>query len=343
MGGTRARGGTKLTYRPGDQVLLVKGAFVDGKLPKAEFPMDGPYTVVKALPEGNYQIRNRHSMRAHDIVYVDRLIPLNERHIRKLDYVAHDKNNGQWPVRAIVGQRVVTSANPMLGYAEGDARVQYRIWWLDWPRTYATWREAEHLVNAAPLIIAFHRRFGYLSGYEPQQLSTVPHTPPVELLPPSSSHRPHFRHHPQRSDEPTLAPSSDLSPPAVCDSFPAGCRVEVQIQSDGPWHSGLVLRSFIHIPKARRYSHLRTRRVKVLFDDHVQHGTVPFLYDIGDTNIRLAVKMPPSVAAPSASPPAPASPISPPSPPAETAPTAPPSNLSNKRRSPRLLELEISK
>ena len=317
-----------LKFAVGDRVTLVKGKFSDGVLPKAEFPIDGPYTISKILPNDNYMIRDKKALRIHNVIHVSRLLPLDERHIRKLDGAPHDARNGQWPVKAILNCRVTTKVNHYLNHAEGTPRLQYEIWWLDWPRDYGTWRESEHLVNVAELVIAYHTKHSYPPGFEPATLDKDAKVAPPEVKDKAKA-VPHFRHHPQRSsvDEPAAAAPSTapLPTPAaaapqprdISDRFPVHTRVEVQWLPDPTWWPGVVVKSRVYSPHDANLWYKRDRRVEVLYDEPETWGAVPYIHDLGDDRFlfRVPVGAPPP---PTVEPVVPTPPAPPPSPPRGT-------------------------
>ena len=340
-----------LKYQEGDKVLLVKGRFVDGVLPKAEFPTDGPYIIAKVLPKDNYLLRSRGAMRIHEVVSVDRLLPVNERHIRKLDGAPHDRNNGQWPVKAIIDCKVTTAVNNYLQYPKGTPRLKYLIWWLDYPRSYGTWRESEHLVNVAELVIAYHSKHGYPEGFAPEPLhverSDIVTQPPVTS---AAKRVPHFRHHPQRLPstpevtsnppavaeiEATVEPEDTLIPRArdVTDKYPKGSRIQIRTNSETEWHSGVVIDTWIYTPKAANKWHLRDRRIKFQFDDAKRWGPSPFIYDLGEGHYSYRLEPGSTAIAPG--------PSNHPSPAAAPAPAAPPPPRA-VRHSPRLSQVNLA-
>ena len=282
-----------LKFKPGEKVLLVKGAVIDGVLPKAQFPTDGPYTISKVLPKDNYLIRGKHSLRFHDEIHVSRLLPANARHLRVVDALPHDANGGQWPVRCILDCRVTTSKNNYLNHPEGSPRLEYRIWWLDWPQGYATWRESEHLVNAHELVIAYHQRYGYPDGFEPPSLPADEPPPPPKLSQ-SASRLPHFRHSSRQTvDDPPAAPpaaspSPESPPPPVhvsrdlADRFPVKTRLEVQWLPDPTWWPGTVVKSRVYTPHDPTLWYKRDRRIEVLYDNPDLWGHTPYIHDLAD-------------------------------------------------------------
>ena len=343
----------KLEFEIGDKVLLTKGKYVDGVLPKAEFPQDGPFTITQVLEGGNYRIRNRNTLRIHDVVHVDRLVPLNERHVRKLDAEPHDARNGQWPVKAILNCRVITTENKLLGYKEGEPRLQYNIWWLDWPKTYGTWRESEHLLNIAQLVIDYHARNGWPPGFEPEPLRTVQVDEKTPSIPEATKARPHFRYrsHSQRASAPPAAapvqpeviePQEVLPPQPrdLTDRFPKGSRVETRWGADPTWWPGVVTHTRIFSPRKIEQWHRRDRHIYVLYDNPELWGKEPFEHALGEFEVRFQAGHEPPAAA------QPIEPIEPSAPPGKSAPLlapqppkAPARPAKGSRQSPRLQEI----
>ena len=65
-----------MKFRVGQQVILIKGAFIDGNLPKAEEPtFETLYTVSRVLENDNYELQTRGGQRLKDTVHVSRMLP----------------------------------------------------------------------------------------------------------------------------------------------------------------------------------------------------------------------------------------------------------------------------
>ena len=84
-------------------MLLRLGATqVDGGLPKAEEPFEGPFRVAEVLPRDNYRLMDMHTRRTKDIVHVSRLEPYPD----KTNCDDEGPKEGEYFVHRIVGRRV---------------------------------------------------------------------------------------------------------------------------------------------------------------------------------------------------------------------------------------------
>ena len=147
------------TFKPGDRVLLVKGKFVDGNLPKADVPTEGPFTVCRALPQDNYQLMDLHTRRLHDVVHVERLIPYPANRERPTSEAAVGSFDlDRFAVEDVVGHSVSSAADVDLGRSRGTPTIYYRIRWRGYAKD--SWRSIEYLHNIMPLVRAYRVRAG---------------------------------------------------------------------------------------------------------------------------------------------------------------------------------------
>ena len=155
---------TNLWFKPGDRVLLVKGSITDKRAitPKALIPMDGPFTIAKALSNDRYLLSDLRSRRIRDVVHVSRLIPYYAE-------VACDDSTwmvnappsgGKWPVLDVVGRRVriLKRAAGDLGLSAGAAVTEYRIRWVGFDKDSDTWRPVQTLADIVELVKAYDAR-----------------------------------------------------------------------------------------------------------------------------------------------------------------------------------------
>jgi len=142
-------------FRPGDRVLLIKGLVIDKRIPKAEEPTEGPYTVDKDMGQDNYRLRDLHSRRIYEVVHISRLLP----------YPARLTSPGvafvdTWPVKAIVGRRVQVDVDRNIaedGVAHEEV-LEYRIRWLGCGSKEDSWRSNHYLDTVAELVAEYNRK-----------------------------------------------------------------------------------------------------------------------------------------------------------------------------------------
>lgn len=144
-------------FKAGDRVLLIKGKFVDGNLPKASYPTEGPFTICRALPKGNYQLMDLHTRRLHDVVSVDRLLAWPTRKVQQSEYTLD-----QFPVKDIVGHTTRNTGDTDLGRPRGIPTVYYRIRLRGGRQDI--WRSIEYLSDILPLVQAYRERKGLSVG-----------------------------------------------------------------------------------------------------------------------------------------------------------------------------------
>ena len=247
---------------PGDRVLLVKGLFIDGNLPKADEPTEAtPFTVVRRLPNNNYLLAGPQSRKIKHPIHTSRIVPYPSRRS-----IPEAELNAMWPVKRVSGRRIVTVPN-----ADGTStrRVEYRLQWIGLGKQYPYWYPFEYLHNIAELVADYN--------------STAPPLPP-ELAPPAVEYeardidteapvvaseearaRKHFRAR--------AAPQSVLTPGSIPDPFPIGSRVEIFHKNvdvywggDGSdaWLPATVVGSRIFRPRDTRVR--PERRVEVTYD-----------------------------------------------------------------------------
>ena len=216
---------TRVSYTPGQQVLLVRGAFVDNILPKGEEPTEGPYTVLKTLDSGNYVLGNLRSQRMHEVLHEERLLPWPTRRLNTDEECAQ-----RLTVARIVGRKPFTR--------DGVTLYRYRIRWAGWHKRADSWRTRGELQEITPLLDAFDSIQPPEEALE-NELTLAEHEP--ETPPTAPSDRRHFR--PLDGGVVPPAPGEALS---YEQQFPVGAQVEMlYIEDDGAykWYAGTITRS----------------------------------------------------------------------------------------------------
>ena len=308
---------TQIYYKPGDRVIVVRGVHIDGHMPKGEFPVEGPYTVMQQLENGNYKLRADFTGRAKfDEFNIERLLPFDPPPRRTPEQLSRlIADGGSYPIEAVVGCQVITEANKKLGHAEGTPRLLYRLRWLDWPRGSDAFREAEYLTGIAELVCAYHRQHGYPAGFEPavipdESLGGDEGQPPVAE---AAAKVPHFRFHPHpRHAHDTLHTAPAPSPPPAapqpstvqpsradtvlraCNKFKAKTRVRVHYPLEKQWYVGTVVRSALHVPRNDTDGSTVDWHIDVVYDDprwHDEDGKpVVYTHGIAGSEIEVVVE-----------------------------------------------------
>ena len=184
---------TELCFHKGQRVLLLKlnARQVDGGLPKAEEPFDGPFRIAEVLPRDTYRLQDLHTRRTRDVVHVSRLEPYPDR------TNDGDKNldDDEFFVDRIVDRRVVNQGND----DEGD-EFQYKIRWRGYLPEEDSWKTIEDLRGCLDLVVHFNQSHPLKSVRERQLVAAR-----KELLPGFddeplplvvNSGAPAFRYHP---------------------------------------------------------------------------------------------------------------------------------------------------
>ena len=171
-----------LKFKPGDSVLVLRGEYVDGNLPKSELPTMGPFTVAEDLGRGNYRLTNLQGRRIHDVVHVSRIIPYPSRRGR-----AEYDPAQRYPIKSVIDKRI-----------SADGTLEYKVHWLGWPRTSASWRDVSSLFDIHELIEAYEHSQGAELPTLPMESRDIAGTAPVD---PAAVRRSRFRNHVRRSPE----------------------------------------------------------------------------------------------------------------------------------------------
>ena len=201
-----------VSFAPGDRVLLVRGTYIDGHHPKMSLPTEGPFTVHERLPRDRYILRDLATRRIHNTVHVSRMIsfpsPVSDADERWMAQFAD--GGGLWPVKRVVGRRIVKDKKTAL------ERTEYLIRWVGFDKSYDRWRPSSDLHSIRPLIAAYEEAF-------PSPLPPVARAPgPDDAPPPPPSDeavaRPRFRSDAIRAAVLPLAtapPPTDSTPPRL--------------------------------------------------------------------------------------------------------------------------------
>ena len=171
-----------LWFKPGDRVLLVKGSVTDKKAikPKALIPMDGPFTIAKALSNDRYLLADLHSRRIRDVVHVSRLVPYYAEVPSDDPAWMTDTapSGGKWPVLDVVGRRtrVLKRAASDLGLAAGESVLEYKVRWVGFGKDSDTWRPVQTLTDIIELVQGYDNRHPPSAGLK-EQMELVPRAP----------------------------------------------------------------------------------------------------------------------------------------------------------------------
>jgi hypothetical protein len=208
-----------LWYKPGDRVLLVKGSVTDKRAikPKATVPMDGPFTISKALPNDRYVLSDLKTRRIRDTVHVSRLVPYFPQlpDSEPAWMLKVPPTNGSWPIHSVVGRRVHKLEQPAhdLGLAVGEEVLQYKVRWLGYDRSWDTWRPVQSLASIMELINEYDSLHPPPADLRPL-LERADRTvdPPVEATD-HAKQRKHMRARPHSGQRPAVGPPHDAPTP----------------------------------------------------------------------------------------------------------------------------------
>ena len=151
----------RMTFRPGDRVLVLKGKVVDGTLTKSEFATEGPYlgpfTVQRALERDNYQLTDLQTRRMYDVVHVERLVPYPS-----TPRATAEESSDYYAIRSVVDKRIKKSehADRALKIPKGTPTLEYRVRWVGFGPASDSWRSPHYLGDIKELIDAYEKRTG---------------------------------------------------------------------------------------------------------------------------------------------------------------------------------------
>ena len=160
---------TELSFRKGQRVLLLKlrSTQVDGGLPKAVEPFDGPFRIQEVLPRDNYRLMDMHTRRTREIIHVSRLEPYPE--------CTNDGDlnleNDEFFVHRVIGRRIQESE-------AGEAHFEYRIRWRGYDQSEDSWKTIGELTNCLDLVRAYNQAHPVRSVREQRLCSEA-----LELMP----------------------------------------------------------------------------------------------------------------------------------------------------------------
>ena len=147
---TDRRNDTSLTLVPNERVLLRK----EGILPKLALAWEGPFRVLRALGDDNYELRDLHDRRKVPRVHVSRLRPYltvtDEERLEPDEFI----------VDYLFGRRDVT-------LPDGRVQRQYKVKWRGYPKAEATWSPRELLIERPALAEAVDEFDATLGSDEP--------------------------------------------------------------------------------------------------------------------------------------------------------------------------------
>ena len=310
---------TRITYTPGQQVLLLKGRFVDGNLPKGEEPTDGPYTILRSLPQGNYVLGDLRSRRMHDVINEERLMPWPTRRLSGNDEIGQRRT-----IQRIVDRRPFTDR-------DGHTLLKYRVRWAGWHKMSDSWRTEGELRDVAPLVHAFN----LVKPLDEAHLATRGASQPLDCAaapaeaPPVADSALAVRHF-RPLDGGIVSPPPTATPVDFAQQFPVNARVEMlYMEDDGStkWYEGVITRS---VPT------VSARGIPDLSYSIRFPGERVRSYKLSRNSLR-PLPLPPSSSpppSPSPSPPSSPPPSPPPSPPSSPSPSPPSSSPSSRSSSP---------
>ena len=278
-----------IKLKPGDAVWAIRGEIMDkSPLAKATVPTEGPFVVARVLPHDRYVINNLRTRRIHNIMHIERLIPVPKYNPETSQWMlSTGPDGGQWPVRSIVDRRVKNGC------------VEYRVRWLGFPKSWDKWLPIDNLHSILDLVSLYDKRHGFT-------------TPPLETEPRASDDAPppasaeavarrHFRHNPSTASSPKTVdvlptvpepdvqqPSQNMQLPDTSDTFPIGTRVDVEFPREGRSWTGTVVKSRVYRP--RTLAALPERIITVVWDDPAYSGEE---CEVGLTNSIVRRHQPP--------------------------------------------------
>jgi len=302
-------------FDPGDRVLLIRGAHIDGGLPKMELPTEGPFTIHSRLPRDRYVLTDLGTRRFHDTVHVSRLVPFSERDPEPERWMLKSaENGGTWPVKRIMARRRCPATRHV------PEHLEYLIRWVGFDKTYDRWRPVAELDTIQPLLTAFEEA-NPLPGLPPSPV-LAPRATDATPPPPSLQARTtaHFRRgapfsaslsppppappsappsdpsEPLEPPPPPLIPASpappEAPPPAendLTDRFPVGSDVRVFYPLEKRSWDGVVTRSIVTRPRTE--GQRPDRRISVRYDAAPYFGEV-FEHNLTDSDVSLVPAAP---------------------------------------------------
>jgi len=221
----------RISYVPGQQVLLVKGRFVDGNLPKIEEPTEGPFTVLSCAGQGNCVLGNLRSQRMHEVIHESRLLPYPTRRLNTLDEIAQ-----RGCVDRICGRKREVDKRT------GETIFKYRVRWMGYTKISDSWRTADELQEVAPLVAAYNELQPLPSDAQQEVLTSanVPMETPATTE--AAMRVPHFR----ALHGGTIGVTEEEPAIPYEEQFPVGSRAEMLYENeDGTyqWYEGVITRS----------------------------------------------------------------------------------------------------
>ena len=288
-----------LWFKPGDRVLLIKGSVTDKSAVhvKAVLPMDGPFTIIRALPYDRYLLSDLKTRRIRNSVHVSRLVPYFGR-VDCTDSKWRLKNHetgGAWPVQGLVGRRLTKLDKPWreLGLLKGDHVLEYRVRWTGFTRDSDKWRPLQMLGEVMELVNEYDSLHPRPAEFT-EQLDRVDR--PAAAVPPASEeaiNKKHFRSHPHAGVKP---PVDTREPIPVVDTekgdgnlpikresddlqrqlaaslakHPVGTRVRVHFPRDKMAWVGTVVKSWL--PRWRSADKKPAHHILVTYDDPAFEG-----------------------------------------------------------------------
>ena len=284
---------------------------------KAVVPMDGPFTVTRALPHDRYELADLGTRRIRSSIHVSRLVPFFGR-VEESDprwkLTVHE-TGGSWPVQGIVGRRLSTLVKPIsdLGLEKGEQLLEYRVRWTGFGRNSDTWRPLQSLGEIMELVNEYDQRNPRPAAMD-EHLERVPR--PDSAVPPASAEamkRRHYRSHPHpgearpplesshnsvpdapvpelmRTDAPldehSIQPAAELQQQLAASMarFPVGARVRTKYKDQTSW-DGTVVKSWL--PRWRTVGKVPAHHITVSYDDPAFEGEL-FEHNVQESVIEV--------------------------------------------------------
>ena len=181
-------------FLPGDKCLIIKGKVIDKQNPKAEEPTEGPFTILRQLDNGNYELADLHTRRLINLFNVERLI-----HFPSRRTIAQCELADWYPVERVTNRRI----------SSDGASLEYRLHWAGFGKSYQVWMPSEYLVDIAPLLADYNTKYPlppeFLPEPQPRESRESNDTPLPDAL---AQNRVHFRRR-----RPCTTPVAEATPP----------------------------------------------------------------------------------------------------------------------------------
>ena len=203
---------------PGTRILITKGAAMDKKLPKAEEPNEGPFTIERVLPNGDLALADVRGRRFKNQIHPERAI-----RFPSVRTIAQTELSDWYPVERIRDRRV----------SEDGSTLEYRLEWCGFDASaYRTWLSMDFLIDIAPLVADYNAKYPLPAEFAPELHERVSRDavapPPVES---AARERAHFRRSKPVDSGPAAAEQPEQIPLVTAPSLPPVASTEVEDES----------------------------------------------------------------------------------------------------------------